>query len=102
MVFEAWAGCWDSLETLSFDSESFTYPGYGANSIRVTTSIHIPEMQEVLYTPGVLENLKFSWIQYLSLFLPIIFVTRELLRFAFRHKIFFTLDRFNASVKKAF
>lgn len=89
-----------SIETLGFDSESFTYPGYGANSIRITTSIHIPEMQEVKYTPGVLENLKFTWIQYLSLFLPIIYATREILRFAFTHKIFFTLDRFNTISKK--
>ena len=89
-------------ETLGFDLESFTFPGYGANSIQISTSIHIPQMQEVKYVPTILENLKFSWIQYLSLFLPIIFAAREILRFAFKHKIFFTLDRYNIIAKKAF
>ena len=51
-------------------------------------NIHIPISQEVRYRPGVMETLKFAWVQYILVLIPALYVTRELVTMMFKFRIF--------------
>lgn len=51
-----------------------------------TVSLRVPE-QQVWYTPGVSEVLKWAWVQYLSLFVVVAFLVNRLTSFVFRHQL---------------
>lgn len=50
-------------------------------------SANIPQSQEVKYIPGVLETLKFAWVQYLALLVPSLMIFRCLSGFLFKYQI---------------
>ena len=50
-------------------------------------TIKIPLNQEVRYIPGILETLKYAWIQYLSIFLPMLYLYYMFIKFIFKYKI---------------
>ena len=47
----------------------------------------MPTAQEIKYQPGVLEVLKFAWVQYLALLVPCLLLFQGLAGFLFRHQI---------------
>jgi len=49
--------------------------------------VHIPISQEIKYRPGVMETLKFAWVQYVMLLIPSLFITWQFLSFLFESKI---------------
>ena len=51
-------------------------------------NIAIPRAQEVIYMPGVLETIKFAWIQYIMVLIPVLMVFNMILGFLFRYRIF--------------
>ncbi len=44
------------------------------------------------YIPTILENLKFSWIQWITLFIPAYLICERIIGFAFKNKIFATQE----------
>lgn len=53
--------------------------------------IGIPTREQIKYVPSVLETMKYAWIQYLALFIPIFIVLYYgLLGFTLRAQIFET------------
>jgi hypothetical protein len=46
----------------------------------------VPIHQELKYIPGVLETLKFAWIQYLALLIPSLIVYWILIGFILRYQ----------------
>uniref|UniRef100_A0A0M3IMI4 Transmembrane protein 231 n=1 Tax=Ascaris lumbricoides TaxID=6252 RepID=A0A0M3IMI4_ASCLU len=56
------------------------------NSFVIRFSIRIPE-QKLTYKSGLLELLKFAWIQYLSIFVIFHFIFSKLLKFVFENRI---------------
>jgi transmembrane protein 231 len=50
-------------------------------------SLKIPRTQRIRYIPGILETLKYAWIQYLAIFIPTLLLFKELVGFLFRYKI---------------
>lgn len=52
---------------------------------QIVMEIDIPTSQEVKYIPGVLQTLKFAWVQYLSLLIPSMLVFWGVTGFVFRH-----------------
>lgn len=49
--------------------------------------VHVPLSQEIKYRPGVMETLKFAWVQYIMLLIPSLFITWKFLTFLFESKI---------------
>jgi transmembrane protein 231 len=64
--------------------------GGSSNQVNVNMKIRIPSNQLVAYKPMFLEVMKFAWIQYLSLLLPVLWVIYQFARFVFRNQIFET------------
>ena len=48
---------------------------------------HVPVQQEVKYVPGILETLKFAWVQFLALLVPSLLIFRWISGFLFRYEI---------------
>jgi hypothetical protein len=50
--------------------------------------IYNPSSQMVKYIPGVMETIKFAWVQYVMLLLPCLFIAFKSIGFLFRYRIF--------------
>lgn len=59
----------------------------GGNTVKVHMKVRIPAHQVVLYRPGFLELMKFAWIQYICIFIPVAFVIYSFARFVYGNQI---------------
>lgn len=46
---------------------------------------NVPQQQEIKYIPGVLETLKFAWVQFLALLVPCLLIFTYVSGFLFRY-----------------
>lgn len=75
-------------ERTEFQGNIVTQPYGDSTEVVLRIELMIPENQEVLYNPGVLESLKSAWIQYCFLFCPIYLLLIDfVLRFMLSHQI---------------
>ena len=57
------------------------------NKLTVDITLKVPQTQRVNYVPGILETLKYAWIQYLAILIPALIVFKEFIGFLFKYKI---------------
>jgi len=62
-------------------------PFANPHKTKIMITAEIPIEQQVKYIPGILQTLKFAWIQYLSLLIPIMSAFYLAAGFMFRHKL---------------
>jgi len=74
-------------ETTSFPHDFMVMPFSSAKFTQIEITVKIPPYQKVLYSPNMLEILKFAWIQYFSLLFPIYLILYTLLAFVYRNQI---------------
>lgn len=79
-------------ESLYCSCQSSIMGGSSGSISEITIKLAVPPEQRVIYIPTILENLKFSWIQYIALFIPIYLIISRTMTFAFRNKIFATQE----------
>jgi hypothetical protein len=60
------------------------------NKIIINIDMYIPKLQEVLYYQSVFEAIKYAWMQYFYIFLPIYFVLYILFKFIIQNNIFYS------------
>ena len=60
------------------------------NKIKINIDMYIPKLQEVLYYQSVFEAIKYAWMQYFYIFLPIYFVLYILFKFIIQNNIFYS------------
>lgn len=72
-------------ERLWYDYQAVVQPYANPYKTQIVMEIDIPTSQEVKYIPGVLQTLKFAWVQYLSLLIPSMLVFWGVTGFVFRH-----------------
>mgnify|MGYP003571433149 CR=1 FL=1 len=60
------------------------------NKISINIDMYIPKLQEVLYYQSVFEAIKYAWMQYFYIFLPIYFVLYILFKFIIQNNIFYS------------
>ena len=60
------------------------------NKINIKIEIIIPKMQQVFYIESVYEALKYAWMQYFYIFLPIYIVLYMLFKFIIQNNIFYS------------
>ena len=58
------------------------------NKINIKIEMYIPKLQEVLYYQSLYEALKYAWMQYFYIFLPIYIVLYILFKFIIQNNIF--------------
>ena len=60
------------------------------DKIIINIDMYIPKLQEVLYYQSVFEAIKYAWMQYFYIFLPIYFVLYILFKFIIQNNIFYS------------
>lgn len=63
------------------------HPFANPHKTQIFIDAEIPIQQEVKYIPGILQTLKFAWIQYLSIAVFFVAIFTGVVGFIFRHKI---------------
>lgn len=58
-----------------------------AFSTTIEVIITVPLSQEIRYRPGVLETLKFGWVQYIMVLVPVLFFLNKALAFLFKYRV---------------
>lgn len=80
----------DRNETLDYDFVySYVSPGDG-QGVKVNLVVRVPIFEDVVYQPMFLQNLKFAWIQYLSLAIPIWLIVSRFAHYVYSQQIFET------------
>ena len=64
--------------------------GSNNNEININIDMYIPKLQEVLYYQSVFEALKYAWMQYFYIFLPIYIILYILFKFIIQNNIFYS------------
>ena len=60
------------------------------NKITINIDMYIPKLQEVLYYQSIFEALKYAWMQYFYIFLPIYIILYILFKFIIQNNIFYS------------
>lgn len=76
-------------ESTFFNYKSTVIPT-GSDSVHISLKIRVPPFQEISYVPLFLENLKFAWIQYLSLLIPVWYLVFLFAKYVYSQQIFET------------
>ena len=58
--------------------------------IQITIEMNIPKMQQILYIQSVFEAIKYAWMQYFFIFLPIYMVLYIIFKFIIENNIFYS------------
>jgi hypothetical protein len=63
-------------------------PG-GGNSYESTINlkVRIPLAQTLYYEPSTIEVLKFAWVQYIALLIPVVYIILQFVTFVYGNKI---------------
>lgn len=77
----------DRKEKLHYDHAAFVQPMGSSYTTTLELKIHVPLSQEIKYRPGVMETLKFAWVEYVMLLIPSLWITWQFLSFLFESKI---------------
>jgi hypothetical protein len=79
------------LVTTIYEHGSYIQPFGHGNYIELESMIRIPKSQSYSYIPGNLEVIKFSWMQYVSIFIPIWIFISIFTKFLYKNQILETL-----------
>ena len=63
--------------------------------IKIDITMNIPKLQQILYIQSVFEALKYAWMQYFYIFLPIYLIFYILFKFIIQNKIFYSTTKSN-------
>ena len=60
------------------------------NKIQITIEMNIPKMQQIFYIQSVFEAIKYAWMQYFYIFLPIYLILYIIFKFIIENNIFYS------------
>ena len=58
--------------------------------IQITIEMNIPKMQQIFYIQSVFESIKYAWMQYFYIFLPIYIILYIIFKFIIENNIFYS------------
>lgn len=75
--------------TIKYNYEKIEKP-IKDKKIQITIEMNIPKMQQILYIQSVFEALKYAWMQYFYIFLPIYIILYIIFKFIIENNIFYS------------
>ena len=73
--------------TTTYEYQTLILPsGFSSHSI-ISMKVRIPPNQEFEYTPEFLEVMKFAWVQYICLLIPVGYIIFRFAEFIYRNQI---------------
>lgn len=77
-------------ETLAYDFVYSTKASGDDLKVKVNLIVRVPTYESIAYQPLFIQNLKFAWIQYLSLLIPLWYIVSSFAHYVFSQQIFET------------
>ena len=75
-----------------YDYETFIEPMKHPKVVKLDIDINVPSFQKILLRTPLFTKIKFFWVQYLSLFIPIGCIIYFIMQFVFRNHIVNTIN----------
>jgi len=79
-------------ETITCNCQMSVISAQSGTKTKIVIDLDLPISQSIWYIPTLFQNLKFAWIQYIYLLIPIYFLLDWIMRFAFRNKLFYLFE----------
>ena len=76
--------------TLKYNYEKIVKTNSENENIEIKIDMNIPKMQKILYFESVYETLKYAWMQYFYIFLPIYIFIYAIFKFIIQNNIFYS------------
>ena len=74
-------------ERLDFKSNDFVMPLGNRFSTTLDITVNIPVSQQIKYRPGVMETIKFGWVQYIFIMIPSVLIAFSFIGYMFESKL---------------
>ena len=79
----------DNNYTVKYKYEKIEKP-IQDKKIQITIEMNIPKMQQIFYIQSVFEAIKYAWMQYFYIFLPIYLILYIIFKFIIENNIFYS------------
>ena len=76
--------------TLKYNYEKLEKTTTENKKIQIIIDMYIPKLQKVLYVQSIYESIKYAWMQYFYIFLPIYIILYILFKFIIQNNIFYS------------
>ena len=83
-----------------YDYDTYIMPMKNPKIVRIEVNINVPSFQKVLYLTPLFTKIKFFWIQYAAVLIPVAGIFYFILQFVFRNHIVDTINSSDIAVKK--
>ena len=76
-----------SVETLQYVGNTLVQPLGSSFSSNIEIKMNVPTSQPVMYRPGIMETVKFLWVQYVYILIPVVVLLNVVLGLLFKYKV---------------
>ena len=83
-----------------YDYDTYIMPMKNPKIVRIEANINVPSFQKILYLTPLFTKIKFFWIQYAAVLIPVAGIFYFILQFVFRNHIVDTINSSDIAVKK--
>ena len=83
-----------------YDYDTYIIPMKNPKVVKIEVNINIPSFQKILFTTPLFTKIKFFWLQYFSVLIPIAAIFYFIMQFVFRNHIVDTINSNDIGVKK--
>ena len=83
-----------------YDYDTYIVPMKNPKIVRIEVNINIPSFQKILYKTPIFTKIKFFWVQYVAVLLPVAGIFYFIMQFVFRNYIVNTINSNDIGVKK--
>ena len=74
-------------ERTEYKAETIVQPLGSSFSTTLDLTIKVPISQEIMYRPGMMETIKFAWVQYVMVLIPCLGICNYYFSFLFTYRI---------------
>ena len=75
----------------TYDYETYIEPMRHPNIVKLDIDINVPSFQKILFSTPLFTKIKFFWIQYCAMFIPVGCILYFIMQFVFRNHIVSTI-----------
>ena len=83
-----------------YDYETFIEPIRNPKIVKLDIDINVPSFQKILYKTPLFTKIKFFWVQYVAVLIPIGCIMYFIMQFVFRNHIVNTINSNDIGIQK--
>lgn len=86
--------------TTYYDYDTYIVPMKHPKIVRLEVNINVPSFQKILYSTPLFTKIKFFWVQYVAVLIPVAGIAYFIMQFAFRNHIVSSINSNDIDIKK--